>query len=68
MTRTTKPTTIINNQCGIRLKMFRNAMAYNKFLTKHFLQFKTNETLLNFCHPDSRIQFELELGLRTNRE
>jgi hypothetical protein len=67
MTRTSKPVTEVNH-FGIRARMICNAMAHNCFLTENYLRFKTNEILLCFCHPDSRIQFELELGLRTNRD
>ena len=65
MTRTTKPTSSVENH-GIRTRIIRNAMAYNKFLSFEYLTFKTTEILLCFCHPIDRERFELEL--HTNKE
>jgi hypothetical protein len=67
MTRIAKPTTEESGH-SIRTKMIRNAMACNKHLTWQFLRFKDNRTLLCFCHPTDRFQFEVDLGIRKGRE
>ena len=64
MTRAAKPTA---NTKGIRAEMVRNAMAHNKFLTKEYLQFKTNEMLLCFVHPSDRLDFALKLGIKVTK-
>jgi hypothetical protein len=63
MTRTTQPVTSVENN-GIRSAMIRNALCHNKYLSKEFLNFKTNEVLLCFCHPSDRIAFATKLGLK----
>jgi len=62
MTHRTTPITNIINE-GIRARMIRNAMSYNKFLTEIYLCLKSIDVLLCFTHPDDRHQFETELGL-----
>lgn len=61
MTRTAKPKVEIN---GIRAEMIRNSLACNKFLTREFLQIKSNEELLCFVHPFDRVDFAVKLGIK----
>jgi hypothetical protein len=67
MTRTTKPTSLVENH-GTRTQMIRNAMSHNKFLTWQFLRFKSNEELLCFTHPGDRLRFATELNLDLKRQ
>jgi hypothetical protein len=62
MTHRTTPSTSVENK-GIRTRMIRNALSYNKYLTQVYLCFKPNEQILCFTHPDDRGRFETELGV-----
>ena len=53
---------------GIRASIMQNAMSVNKYLTKAYLQGKSNEELLCFCHPMYRQDFATKLGITNKKE